>query len=242
MRRVGETMVYTRGFHPKPDMSFGPALSLGVLSLDEFADIRLARDLGPEEVAHLVAAMTASSPAGLVFSGGVKLVRDDPGITRMIAGARYLLAFARGAVQNGKPAEEMLAARCLEVMAATTLPYRREIEGLGKVLDVRSYLQKAEVAGPEAMALLGQAGLVGDMVAVDVEVVILPTGAVKAAELAAVIAGDGLTAPPHRAVRAALFGADELGRFSPLETGRGRRAKPVAVAPAEGAAALADAG
>jgi hypothetical protein len=160
----------------------------------------------------------------------------------MIAGARYLLAFARGAVQNGKPAEEMLAERCAAAMAATTIPYRREIEGLGKVLDVRTYLQKAEVAGPEAMALLGQAGLRGDMVAVDVEVIILPTGAVKAAELAAVIAGDGVTAPPHRAVRAELFGADELGRFSPLETGRVLRAKKVAPAPVEGAAALADAG
>jgi uncharacterized protein (DUF2344 family) len=39
-------MVYTGGFHPKLErMVFRPALSLGVLSLDEFADIRLDREM-----------------------------------------------------------------------------------------------------------------------------------------------------------------------------------------------------
>ena len=33
-RRAGVAMVHTKGFHPKPDMTFSPALSLGVLSLD----------------------------------------------------------------------------------------------------------------------------------------------------------------------------------------------------------------
>jgi hypothetical protein len=65
---------------------------------------------------------------------------------------------------------------------------------------------------------------VGDLVAVDVDCAITPAGAVKAAEVAAVIAGDGVTAPPHRAVRVALFGQDEAGRYAPLELGRGRRA------------------
>ncbi|MFN7134342.1 MAG: TIGR03936 family radical SAM-associated protein, partial [Myxococcales bacterium] len=121
MRRVGQEMVYTRGFHPKPDMSFGPALSLGVLSLDEYLDIRLARDLDPAELAKLTAAMTAASPAGLVFRDAVKLVHEDLGISRMIDGARYLIVLARAAVQNGASAEEILAARCAAVMSAAEI-------------------------------------------------------------------------------------------------------------------------
>ena len=230
MRRVGMEMVYSRGFHPKPDMSFGPALSLGVLSLDEYLDIRLARDLDPSELSQLVTEMTAKSPKGLAFRGAVKLVREDQGLTRMIGGARYIIALARGAVAtDGCSAEEALAARCRGVMSSDSLPFRRTINGVGKNLDVRKYLISAAPAGPEAREALARAGLVGDMVAVDVEVSILATGGVKASELAAVIAGDGEAVPPHRAVRAAMFGSDDQGRFSPLESGRGR---PVKAAPA----------
>jgi radical SAM-linked protein len=225
-RRVGVTMVYTGGFHPKPDMSFGPALSLGVMSLDEYADIRLARDLDPSELSQLTAEMTRVSPAGLAFRGAVKLGPQDAGITRMIAGARYVIAFARGVLAS----EEALAARCAAVMGEATLPIRREVDGIGKMIDVRRYLQRAEPAGAEARAALAEAGLVGDLLAVDVDCAILGSGAVKAAEVAAVIAG--LDAhPPHRAVRVELFGQDEAGRFSPLDVGRGLR-PAVSAAPA----------
>jgi hypothetical protein len=74
---------------------------------------------------------------------------------------------------------------------------------------------------------LAHAGLVGDLVAIDVDCAIPGSGAVKAAEVAAVIAGDGMTAPPHRAVRVELFGLDDAGHFSPLDVSRARPpAKP----------------
>jgi radical SAM family uncharacterized protein/radical SAM-linked protein len=225
-RRVGISMVYTGGFHPKPDMVFGPALSLGVLSLDEFADIRLDRDMTQPELDELVIQMSKLSPSGLTFRGAVRLGAEDPAVSKLIAGARYLLAFARSSVETapGVSVEEHLARRAAEAMAATTLPFRREIEGIGKVLDIRAYLMRAEVAGPEAFAYLEQAGLRGDLVALDVDCRILGSGAVKAAEVAAVIGGDGLNVPAHRSVRVELFGEDTAGRFSLLTLGRGRKA------------------
>jgi hypothetical protein len=66
---------------------------------------------------------------------------------------------------------------------------------------------------------------VGDIVALDIECAITGSGGVKAAEVAAVIAGDRETAPPHRAVRVALFGIDERGRFSPLTPRRGQTSR-----------------
>ncbi len=225
-RRVDISMVYTGGFHPKPDMVFGPALSLGVLSLDEFADIRLDRDMTQPELDELVIEMSKLSPAGLTFRGAVRLGAEDPPVSKLIAGARYLLAFARSSVETapGVSVEEHLAQRAAAAMAATTLPFRREIEGIGKVLDIRAYLLRAEVAGPEAFAYLAQAGLRGDLVALDVDCRILGSGAVKAAEVAAVIGGDGLNVPAHRSVRVELFGEDAAGRFSLLTLGRGRKA------------------
>jgi radical SAM family uncharacterized protein/radical SAM-linked protein len=232
-RRVGISMVYTGGFHPKPDMVFGPALSLGVLSLDEFADIRLDRDMTQPELDELVVEMSKLSPSGLTFRGAARLTTEDPPISKLIAGARYLIAFARSAVETsgGASVEEHLAQRVAAAMEATTLPFRREIEGIGKVLDIRAYLLRAEVASPEAYASLAEAGLRGDLVALDVDCRILGSGAVKASEVASVIAGDGVTIPAHRAVRVELFGEDAAGRFSLLTLGRGRKPSPVLVEP-----------
>ena len=236
-RRVGISMVYTGGFHPKPDMVFGPALSLGVLSLDEFADIRLDREMSQDELDELVVAMSKLSPSGLTFTGGVRLTTEDPPINKLIAGARYLIAFARAAVvTEGASVEEHLAQRAAAAMAATTLPFRREIEGIGKVLDIRAYLLRAEIASPEAFAYLAQAGLRGDLVALDVDCRILGSGAVKSSEVASVIAGDGVSIPAHRSVRVELFGEDAAGRFSLLTLGRGRKVvtvpEPAAAEPA----------
>jgi radical SAM family uncharacterized protein/radical SAM-linked protein len=196
-RRAGVTAVYTRGFHPKPDMSFAPALSLGVASLDEHVDVRLVDDLDAAALADLTARMTARSPQGLRFTGAVRVVEGAIGLAKSIHGARYVIAFARAAIDDGGVgAEAWLARRAEQAMAASTLPVRRELDGLGKIVDVRAYLTRA--------------GLVGDLVALDVDVRITGSGGVKAAEVAAMIAGEGGVAPPHRAVRAALLA--EAGR------------------------------
>ncbi|WP_437793338.1 TIGR03960 family B12-binding radical SAM protein [Sorangium sp. So ce693] len=235
LRRVGAPMTYTAGFHPKPDMTFSPALSLGVISLDEYVDLRLERDLDPAALDALVAAMSAASPRGLVFRGAVKLGPEDPSLSKLIAGARYALAFARSAI--GGDAEALLAARCSAALSAASLPIRREIERLAKMVDVRQYLVRAEVGGPEVHSALARAGLVGDLVALEVEVDIRGSGAVKSSEVAAVIAGEpgeapgAITPPPHRAVRLQLFGrASPAGsaageRFSLFDLERARRVK-----------------
>jgi hypothetical protein len=127
-------------------------------------------------------------------------------------------------------------------METTTLPFRREIEGIARMIDVRSYLVGLRVAGPEAATALARAGLVGDLVALEAEVIIPGSGAVKSSEIAAVTAGDGVTAPPHRAVRLALLGRDGDASFSPLDLDRARAARARVPAPApeaEPAVALA---
>ncbi len=234
-RRVGEKMVYTKGFHPKPDMVFGPALSLGVASLDEYADLRLARSLGQDELDTLVEQMNAASPAGLRFRGARLLSSEDASLGRVIEGARYILAFARSAlsVPEGQTAESMLASRAAAAMEATTLPIRREIEGIGKIVDVRKFLVSAELGGEEAAAALLRAGLTGDLVALDVSVAILGSGAAKSSEVATVLLGDTTSIPPHRAVRLELFGSARGARVSPLELAALRSARERTAQPKE---------
>src|SRR5262249_17037407 len=125
--------------------SFGPALSLGVLSLDEYADMRLAPELDGKALAELVAAMNSESPDGLRFRGAARLEAKDPVLSKVIQGARYVIAVARSAIErDGRRAEEILGERCAAAMAAAALPSRREIEGIAKMIDVRTYLRRAE--------------------------------------------------------------------------------------------------
>ncbi|AKT43608.1 TIGR03960 family B12-binding radical SAM protein [Chondromyces crocatus] len=226
LRRVGVPMTYTTGFHPKPDMTFGPALSLGVITLDEYVDVRLEQELDPEALDALVQAMSASSPRGLVFRAAARLGADDPALGKVISGARYLLIMARAAA-GGADAERILEARCRAAMEATTLPHRREISGLAKMMDVRTYLKRAEVASPESLLALERAGLTGDVVALDVEVDILGSGSVKSSEVAAAIVGEGGVAPAHRAIRLELIARSEGGQqVSPLDLAALRRPRP----------------
>lgn len=44
IRRAGLQMVYSEGFHPHPKLSFGPALSVGIASNDEYFDMELAQE------------------------------------------------------------------------------------------------------------------------------------------------------------------------------------------------------
>lgn len=234
LRRLDIPVAYTGGFHPKPDMTFGPALGLGVPSLDEYVDMRLDADLDADTLAALPARMTAASPTGLVFREVRRLHEGDPTVSRVVAGARYFVTMARASLAEvaGGPdrVEAWLAERCATAMAATTLPRRRDHGGIGKVVDVRQYLSELGVASPAAVAELARrVGLVGDLVAVDALVTITPNGAAKPLEIAAVVTGQ--EAPPHRAVRVELFGVDAVGRFAPAEVPRTRKPpKPIAEA------------
>lgn len=220
MRRVEIEMSYTQGFHPKPDMSFGPALSLGVLSLDEYVDVRLKAPLLEDRIPGLLEAMNdaKNSPAGLRFMAMKALSAGDPGITKVVNGARYWLIFARSAL--GSMAETMLAERCAQAMAAPHLPVRRQLDGIAKIIDVRSFLKQMNVVPSNEVGLLSRAGLVGDLVVVSADVAILGSGAVKSSEIVSALFGDEM--PPHRAMRVELYGEGPGERFSPLDLERAR--------------------
>jgi radical SAM-linked protein len=210
MRRLGAPLAYSQGFHPRPDLTFSPALSVGVVSLAEVVDIKLLADLDP---ASMLEEMNEMAAVGLAFRGGVALGPDDAGITKILTGARYLLAFARSALAD-QGGEAWLAAGVQRFLAAPEWKLRREIDGLAKYVDVRSFVTGARIAGSEAVEETARAGLVGDLVVVEVDVKLLGSGGVKAVELAEAITGEhGF---PHRAIRAGLYAERDGARIDPL--------------------------
>ena len=211
-RRLGLPLVYTLGFHPKPDMSFGPALSLGVASLCEAIDIKLAGDL---DASALLDGLSAGAQPGLRFVGGVRLGAGDSAIPRVVDTARYVVGIPRSAmgVLGGR---EGIRDCIRKARQAEALFVMRRIDGIGKRVNVREFLRALHLDEEEGAAALAPAGIAGDLVAISAEVEVRGSGGVKIAEVVeAVFSSADL---PHRAVRTGLGARTaEGGLLSPLD-------------------------
>src|SRR5690606_23349959 len=87
----------------------------------------------------------------------------------------------------------------------------RRIKGIGKVVDVREYVDELAIDDTH-IATLAHAGLVGALIPIRAKVRITPPGAVKSSEVMEALCQyvtPVLAAPlPHRAIRLALHAGD----------------------------------
>jgi radical SAM-linked protein len=86
LRRAGVALVYSRGFNPKPKLSFGPALSVGVSSEGEYFDLGSHDRLDSPEALRR---MNAALPDGIRFVSLARIRRDLPALTDAMRAARY---------------------------------------------------------------------------------------------------------------------------------------------------------
>ncbi|HEX7663284.1 MAG TPA: TIGR03936 family radical SAM-associated protein, partial [Polyangiaceae bacterium] len=217
-RRHELPLVYTKGFHPKPDMTFGPALSLGVMSLDEFIDVRIDREIDPNE---WLARLSESAPEGLEFTGGRRIAKEEGTIAGAIDNARYAIVFASSvlAERGGKSWLETQVDTFRNASEHVTV---RRIDGVGKKVDVRAFVRSLAIDSDEARSATRRAGLVGDSVVLLVDVAVLGNGSAKVAEVAEAIA-PGVS---HRAIRVSLGQWNDGAIVSPID------APPISAAPA----------
>jgi len=220
VRRAGTRTAYSKGFHPKPEMSFGPALSLGVASLDEFMDVSLIDAPAPEQ---LLVRLNAAACGGIAFKSVQPLSDNDRVITTIVSGARYVIALAESALAELGGVPE-LERRMAEFLAKTECKVRRDVEGLGKMVDVRRFVREMQLGGDDSRELLEHAGLIGRMIAIDVTIEIGQQGSAKVAEV--VEALFGVRDFPHRGVRTALL----AGTRTPHDL-EFHRKRPAAVEP-----------
>lgn len=195
-KRAGEKVLYGGGFNPKPQMVFTPALSLGLASLGEFVDLRLDARHEADALDGLLERMNEASPRGLRFVSVEPLAAEAPSIARSVAGARYLVVFARTLFDGD--ADALLAERCREAMNSKTLPVIRDAKGIKRTLDVRPFLESLEPGGEHGIALARRAAIAGDVVTLIADLTITQTGACKVSELVTAVFGAGF---PHQGVR-----------------------------------------
>src|SRR6185436_5392259 len=84
-RRAKVRMAYSAGFHPKPRLSFGPALAVGLESRAEYVDFESLEALDAPAVA---ARLSAVSPPGMTFLE-VRLVDGEKGLAEGARQASY---------------------------------------------------------------------------------------------------------------------------------------------------------
>jgi radical SAM-linked protein len=212
IRRAGVRTAYTEGFHPKPAMTFGPALALGVASLDEYVDAKLID--APDPVT-LLAALQAMSASGIRFLGAKPLGPNDPSVSRIITGARYVVGISAHAAPSTAELQQLIAA----LFARTEAKVRRNIDGVGKMVNVIQFLRTLELGGSDAERVMHDAGIVGGVVTLEAELAITQNGAAKISEVVEALFGSQQV--PFVAVRSAL----RAGTGSPMDLELHRKSK-----------------
>ncbi|MGB8295022.1 MAG: TIGR03960 family B12-binding radical SAM protein [Polyangia bacterium] len=152
-RRAGLDIAYSRGFHPKPGLSFGPALGLGMPSLGEILDVKLSDDVIPTE---LLRRLNAVSLDGIEFLAATALREAQPALGRILARAQYAVSLPDGT--KATTAVEAFASGALLLAARRERQDSRKSAPASQV-DVRPFI--TDVAAASEAAARAWAGSLG---------------------------------------------------------------------------------
>ena len=138
-RRAQIQLASSRGYSPKPRITYGPALSLGVPSFAEVFDVDLEHGDAPALTAdEVVARLGAVCPEGLAIVGGEILPPLHPGLGKVVTGAELVISPA----PDGMRYDEARLAR----IAAAFLARTEAIVPRGdKAIDVRALVDHVAV-------------------------------------------------------------------------------------------------
>jgi radical SAM-linked protein len=215
-RRLGLPVYYSLGFHSKPVLVFGPALSLGVASLAEYVDLKLCErdDIDWQALPALLSEATID---GVEFFAARRLHDGEPKLSAMIDEASYVAGISLAALpelgfEDAGALRELVAARS----GGGELRTRRLVDGIGKWVDVHRYLR--EVAVGEGAELLAEAGIGGDLLPIRFRLEITDQGSAKASEVLDTLLN--AREVPARIVRTGLGWRAESEHGTPFELER----------------------
>jgi radical SAM family uncharacterized protein/radical SAM-linked protein len=147
-RRAKLSIPHSKGFHPKPKVSFGPACPVGTESRAEYLDVELFGELAAADVA---ARVQAHLPEGFELLGCEPLGKDVPALNQGIRGIEYRVHLPEGAPEA--------AGRIAEFMARPEASVMREREGKAPVrVDLKAAVQGLRAEGPREVRFTLRAG------------------------------------------------------------------------------------
>ncbi|MDP3278398.1 MAG: TIGR03960 family B12-binding radical SAM protein [Deltaproteobacteria bacterium] len=184
-RRAGIEVFYSQGFHPKPELVFGPALALGIATFDEYVDVKLAQDV---DLDTLTAALQLGTPEGLRFTGAVMLGPNDPGINKLIELTEYVaLVPWRVLRELGIGDVAGLRAQIAQAQQSGLTAMRAVERSIARKVDVGAYVVEIDV--PESSDVVARAGYAGELAAVRFVTRVTPDGTCKPIEVVRALLG-----------------------------------------------------
>ena len=149
-RRAGFEIYYSVGFHPKPELSFGPALGLGIPSLGEILDVKLVDDLPPDEVARRLARVSLD---GIEILDVARVLDNDRALGRVITESETIAQLPVGtdvaaALARFAGDEPLKLLRESEKAIARTVDVRKTLRSLSLFEDAEARRRLGWTDGP----------------------------------------------------------------------------------------------
>jgi len=146
-RRAGLPVLHSHGFHPHPKFSFASALSVGVESWAEYADLEVAAPCGADRV---LTGFNAALPKGIEILEARTIPWKSLSLSVIIAASRYRLELPSSLGID-------LHAATARFLALDSFPYTRDGKGKHVTVDLRRELLRLTVDG-EALELVTRRG------------------------------------------------------------------------------------
>jgi radical SAM family uncharacterized protein/radical SAM-linked protein len=126
-RRAGILLIYSKGFHPHPLLSFGPPLPVGVEGENEYFDIELPAYINPHDI---LSATNGFLPDGLSLLAAAPITKKESSLDNFISRYEYEII-----IDNTMPDS------IHSFLNLTSHLVNRN----GKTVDIRPMVEKAEI-------------------------------------------------------------------------------------------------
>ena len=208
VRRAGLPVAFSQGYHPKPRVSFGPALPVGVSSVSEFLDFEL---LGTHDPARVGVLFAAALPEGLTFLEAREIDARAASLSESVRAVHYRVQFPEGwsaealsrRIEDFHSADRSVVRRAAPPKAREKKRSQRSAAPKAREIDLKEMVTHLSMEGPGRVAFSLKAD---------------PSGSAKPAEVLAAVFGDGI---PPRGVKVLKEGvsfarpAETPGGFQP---------------------------
>ncbi len=207
LRRSGLRLKYSQGYHPKAELSFSPALSLGVASIDEYLDAAI---IDPPPLTDMLERLSVERRRGLWFRDVLTLNPNSQSLSKLIHAAHYALVIPESSL-NAKGGKQGLRDLITSFMAKDHVHIERHKEKSVWTIDVRRFVLGLQFATTRTMQSILPYLDQPEGTILDLVVSLGQAGSVKPREvLQAVIQG---VETGHRAIRVALLDENQQPIF-----------------------------
>jgi radical SAM-linked protein len=210
VRRAGLPVSYSQGYHPKPRVSFGPALPVGVESVCEHLDLDLH---GPADAADVADRLGRQLPGEFRVIEAAVIDPAEPSISEALRAVHYRVTFPEEGWGEGAltrcvdaflSAERSVVTRTAHSKARPGKRHPKIADRTGREIDLKEIVTHLAVEGPDSVAFSLRAD---------------PSGSAKPAEVLAAVFGDG---GPPRGVKVLKEGVSFARTTRPGPSGQPR--------------------